>query len=208
MNYQPLKQSIMTRLTIILFLLLIFWLDCKAQYNIGLYYYPTLDHFYDELSVHNNSFGIKSDIKLNHKFSIKTGIGYEYQKYNPWWGVDYALYPSTGFYITKLIKFDGYIAYNLTQPNKMVAFYLFTGHNVNYSFYEEIACCKNKKIKWHNIITAFGFGCSYKIKKITINMDPTFEVQLLRNFNNLARDYPIYIGMRFGVAYDIKKKND
>lgn len=200
----------MTRLTIILFLFLIFWLDCKAQYNIGLYYYPTFDHFYDDLSVHNNSFGIKSDIKLNHKFSIKMGIGYEYQKYDPWYGIEYLddYNSPINFYYVKLIKFDGYLAYNLTKPNKMFAFNLFTGHNVNYSFYEEIACCKNKKIKWHNMITAFGFGCSYKIKKITINMDPTFEVQVLRNFNNLARDYPVYIGMRFGVAYDINRKND
>jgi hypothetical protein len=199
----------MTRLTvIILFLFLIFRLDSNAQYNIGLYYYPTLDHFYDGLVTHNNSFGIKSDIKLNHKFSIKTGIGYEYQKYNPWSGVEYALYPSTGFYITKLIKFDGYIAYNLTQPDKRFVLYLFNGHNVNFSFYEEIAWRNTRKIKWHNLITAFGFGFSYKIKRITINIDPTFEVQLLRNFNNLARDYPFYIGMRFGVAYDIKKKID
>jgi hypothetical protein len=195
------------KLTVIFFLIfLLNGLESKAQCDIGLDFHPSIDFInFDDLAF-NYSIGIKNNIELTDKLSLNTTLGYEKDHYDPVYLIVFDDEISPNYYDVELIKFDCHINFNFSKKNKKLLFYIFSGPTINTSFYEKTDLDFTKKIRFHNIHMAVGFGSRLNFKKIFVTLEPNFKTRLLQNKNNLASEYYNRLGFDISLFYHFERK--
>jgi len=190
----------------LLLLFLFTTLAVNAQKNIGIYGYPTIDFSNFKHTAFNYSAGIKSHLKLSKKYILILSLGYENKKYNSLqYGITTFDEIVPDYYDARLIKVSGLFRVNLTKRVKKLIFYAFAGPSLNTCLYEKTNLSKNATIHLHSVFIAAGFGGSLWFKKISVDIEPTFETRVMQNTKNLALNYEFSSGINFGITYHFKK---
>lgn len=205
------------------YLILIVFFSCSncliAQGNLGVTFNQTID-FIDVVN-YNFTIGVKSNIKIKNRFSLNVGLGYGKENYNI--EKDWIMYFYSTYFESKNIKTDCHLRFNIVDKNDKFLFYCLAGPSINVNFYEksrsefggnDLFEVIENKIRLYNLLIVAGLGIEYKIKKISLSIEPTLETQLWRNretgrnINFVSFDpYRIRMGINLGVSYFFNKKN-
>jgi len=203
----------MNKLATLILGLCILGLTSKAQDNVGLYYSPTLDVANADFYWFNYSIGLKSKIKLNDKFSIKAGLGYEHDKYDRS-GMPrlFDLSPFADYIDVQLIKVDCHFRMDFLTKNRKISFYTFAGPTINASIREKAdfgywELKDNKRLRLYNSLITGGLGLDLTIKdKITLDIEPTYATPLWTSESAVAIAYSHRFGVSIGLTYKLKKQ--
>ena len=190
--------------------LCILGLTSKAQENIGLYYSPTLDIDNADYYWFNYSVGLKSNIRINDKFLIRAGLGYEHDKYDRS-EIPRLLdrSPFADYIDVQLIKTDCHLRLDFLAKDKKISFYTLAGPTVNTSIREKAdpwyyEAQGNKKLRVYNLLLTGGLGFDLTIMdKLTIDIEPTYSTPIWTNRTAAAIAFTYRLGVSIGLAYNL-----